>query len=177
VRYVKTEQGQQVIKARTLPLPPRQRTLLLLCDGVRTVEDILATTAGMASSAADVDELLQRGLIEAAQPQHAPGATPQVRAADVPSSQPATQAAKGDEASTPAASDAEHFREAYQLATQLTSQLGLKGFRLQLAVESAMTLAQLQALLPRLSDALISAHGPKKGPLKVAQLQNALRGP
>lgn len=170
MRYAKTEQGQQVIKARSVALSPKQRTMLLLCDGARTIDDILSTTAGMGSSAADVEELVQRGLIEARHADTASGA-----ATASPAREPPQAPATGDPGPL-TASEADRYREAYQLATQLTSQLGLKGFRLQLSVESAMTLEALNALLPRLSEALVSAHGPKPGAEKLAQLKRALRG-
>lgn len=180
MRYAKTAQGQEVIKARSMALSAKQRTMLLLCDGARSIDDILSTTSGMGSSAADVDELVQRGLIEPRDGAPSSPAMPASPATLVPSPPSATpdaaEAPSPADVAPSASSDADRYREAYQLATQLTSQLGFKGFRLQLAVESAMTLVALNALLPRLSEALVSAHGPKQGAEQVAQLKRALRG-
>lgn len=184
MRYAKTEQGQQVIKARSEPLSPRQRTLLLLCDGARPIGEIQATVG---TSQADVDELLARGLIRPLEPGAANGAAPTKAAAQprpaggspAPAnagSAPASPASASPASGSPAAeqSEADRYREAYPLATQFTSELGLKGFRLQLALESAMTLQDLSALLPRLSEALKSAHGAAKAAEKLAQLRRAL---
>lgn len=172
MKYAKTEEGQQVIRTRSQPLSPRQRTLLLLCDGTRAMAEILETTRGMGTQPADVDTLVSLGLIAPAVP-----ASPTSSSA-APSAAPAagTQAPDAQTGEAPPAGDkAQRYRESYQLATQLTSGLGLRGFRLQLAVESAMTLEDLDKLLPRLSEALLSTHGPKLGREKVAALQQALR--
>lgn len=161
MKFAKTAEGQQIIKTRSQPLSPRQRTVLLLCDGTRPMAEILETTRGMGTQPADVDALLSMGLI-------CPTSAPAVAAAPAsPNTHPGEM--------PPVADKAQRYREGYQLATQLTSELGLKGFRLQLAVESAMTLEDLDKLLPRLSEALLSAHGPKVGREKVARIQHALR--
>lgn len=169
MRYAKTEQGHQVIKVRSVSLSPRQRTMLLLCDGLRPIGDILATVG--TSSQADVDALLAQGLIRAVAPDPAPANTAPPPRPPAPSPAPTS----AERTAQPAAhTEAESYREAYQLATQFTSELGLKGFRLQLALESAMTLQDLNALLPRLSDAMKSAHGAPKAADKLAQLRRAL---
>lgn len=170
MKYAKTEEGQQVIRTRSQPLSPRQRTLLLLCDGTRAMAEILETTRGMGTQPADVDTLVSLGLIVPASPT-APSATTAAgtRAPDMQA--PDTQTGEAP----PVGDKAQRYRESYQLATQLTSGLGLKGFRLQLAVESAMTLEDLDKLLPRLSEALLSTHGPKLGREKIAALQQTLR--
>lgn len=45
------------------------------------------------------------------------------------------------------------YQQAYPLAVSITGGLGLKGFRLNLAVEAAMGYVQLVALAPRIRDA------------------------
>lgn len=37
---VKTEAGQQVLKDRSVPLSPRQRTAFILFDGKRSVDEV-----------------------------------------------------------------------------------------------------------------------------------------
>src|SRR5262245_36257550 len=64
MKYIKTTLGQDVMKSRSVPLGPRQRTMLLLCDGQRDEREVLATTHGMGSSPADIEELAKLGLIE-----------------------------------------------------------------------------------------------------------------
>jgi hypothetical protein len=52
------------------------------------------------------------------------------------------------------------------MATELTSSLGLRGFRLNLAVEAANSLQQLRALAPKIREAL--------GSDKVSQFEKTL---
>lgn len=46
------------------------------------------------------------------------------------------------------------YQKAYLLATQITAKLGLRGFRLNLAVESAQGFEGLVALLPKMRAAV-----------------------
>ncbi|MCW7537913.1 hypothetical protein OOT46_08630 [Aquabacterium sp. A7-Y] len=162
MRYAKTSLGAEVIKSRTIPLGPKQRTLLLLCDGQRSESELLSTTQGMGVSNADLQELLSLGLIEGVD----------VAARGVAS---AAAAPAPTEAVAPA-DPAVRYQEAYRLATQLTSELGLRGFRLQLSVESAMNLKDLQDLAPRLKEAVLAAHGPVKGGDKLREFIRILDG-
>src|SRR5260370_38974297 len=70
---------------------------------------------------------------------------------------PAAAASSTDSAGdAPAQSEpslAVRYRNAYPLAVAITANLGLKGFRLNLAVEAAMGYDQLVALAPRLREA------------------------
>jgi hypothetical protein len=167
MRYAKTALGQDVMKTRSIPLGPRRRTVLLLCDGQRDEREVLASTHGMGSGPGDLEELFKLGLIE---PVAAPSA-PAPEAADSP-----TQLAAVDLHIEPAPLDETmRFRLAYQEATQLTAGLGLRGFRLQLAVEQAMNLGALEAIASRLQEALVSAHGPQKGPVRMARFEELLR--
>jgi hypothetical protein len=60
---VKTEAGQQVMKDRSVPLTPRQRSAFILFDGKKTVDDVLKATAAMGVTSADVEHLLTLGLL------------------------------------------------------------------------------------------------------------------
>lgn len=146
----KTEAGVQVMKDRSVPLTPRQRGALILMDGKRTLEEVLAATASTGVTEEDVAHLLQIGLIVDAAP-------PRARA-----SAPASAVAG------PAEGDRERYLEAYRLASQLTAGLGLKGFRLNLAVEAAADFKDLVALAPRLREAV--------GEAKFAPLAALIRG-
>jgi hypothetical protein len=66
----------------------------------------------------------------------------------------------------PTQSAQEHYSRAYPIATRLTANLGLRGFRLNLAVEGAGNLAQLRELAPKIKEAV--------GPEKFKELQSAL---
>ena len=151
---VKTDVGQQVLKDRSVRLTPRQRSAFILFDGKRSVADVLA--AGMGVAQEDVDQLVDLGLLgrSAAAASEAGGAAvaevtaaPAVAAADVRSAQ-------------------QRYQDAYPVATRLTAGLGLRGFRLNLAVEAATTYEELAALAPKIKSAV--------GPEKAAPLEQAL---
>jgi hypothetical protein len=60
----------------------------------------------------------------------------------------------------------ERYAEAYPIATRLTASLGLRGFRLNLAVEGALNYEQLLEVAPKIRDAV--------GADKFAPLDSAL---
>lgn len=152
---VKTAAGQQVLKDRSVPLTPRQRAAFILFDGQRSLEEVLAATAGSGVTRSDIDRLLELGLI-AAVPARGQRPAPAAEA------MPAAAAAPG--AGTPQ----ERYAAAYPLAIALTSALGLRGFRLNLAVEAARSFEDLVAVAPRIRDAV--------GPERFAPLDEVLGG-
>lgn len=134
MKYTKTDRGQQAFRERTPALSARQRTAFILLDGVKTLDEVLATTG---CARADVEHLLASGYI----------------------------VATADSAATPEAAVAatertaqQRYAVAYPLATQLTASLGLRGFKLNLAVEAAAGYDDLLALLPRIQEAV--GHAP-----------------
>lgn len=145
MKYAKTEAGQQAFKQRSPLLSARQRSLFILFDGAKTLEQVLAATAGIGVTPADADHLLAQGFLAAAVP-----------AAAAP-------AADGLAARTPQ----QRYTDAYPVATRLTASLGLRGFRLNLAVEAAQGHEDLLALLPRIQEAL--------GPQACLELERALK--
>ncbi len=132
--YVKTLAGQQAFTTRAPALTSRLRIAYLMVDGVRHRTDVLTATAGMGVSIDDLDRLVALGFIEASAVPVA--AEPPQRAEFSLEQQSAI------------------FLAASRQATALTASLGLRGFRLNLAVESAQNLTALEALLPQLTEAL-----------------------
>lgn len=63
--YKKTDKGLAVIQQRTPGLLPRQRTLLVLCDGKREHADLLQSTATLGCCEDDLLLLLAQDLVEA----------------------------------------------------------------------------------------------------------------
>lgn len=146
MKYSKTEAGQLAFKQRSPLLSARQRSAFILFDGAKTLEQVLTATAGLGVAQADVDHMLAHGLLAATEPQAAPpvaeavsARTPQVR-----------------------------YAEAWPIATRLTASLGLRGFKLNLAVEAASGYDDLLALLPKIQDVL--------GPKACQELEQALKG-
>jgi hypothetical protein len=130
----KTAAGHQVLKDRSAGLSPRQRAALILIDGQRTLEEVLAATSPGGVTRADIETLLAMGLV-----------------ADEPGdSYPMPLAPRA----APVAPERERYMHAYALATQLTAALGRKGSELNLAVEAAGSLEELQALAPRIRQAV-----------------------
>ena len=66
----------------------------------------------------------------------------------------------------PALDDQVHYARAYPIAVRLTSNLGLRGFRLNLSVESAGDLEKLKDLAPKIKEAV--------GVEKFRELEDAL---
>ena len=147
---VKTETGLQVMKDRSVALSPRQRSAFILFDGKRTLDNVLAATTAMGISRADVEQLLALGLL----------CDPSVRSGPpqqpfYPDTMPAALVELPEHSTRP---PQQRYADAYPIAIQLTSSMGLRGFRLNLAVEGAGSYEQLAALAPKIREAV----GPEK---------------
>ncbi|WP_293603484.1 hypothetical protein [Polaromonas sp. UBA4122] len=153
--YTKTALGQSVLHDRSLGLTPRQRAAFIMFDGKRRVEEVVKGTAGLGVTAEDVNHLLALGLLVAS------AAAPPAMLE--PQSVPAS--AQGV-AGAPSLNAQEHYLRAYPIATRLTANLGLRGFRLNLAVEAAGDVTKLQELAPKIKEAV--------GPEKFKELESAL---
>jgi hypothetical protein len=196
---VKTEAGQRVLKDRSVPLTPRQRSAFILCDGKRTMEEVLQAAMGVTRE--DIERLIELDLLGPVGGGKLPVARPvAAAAAPVPAPVPAAapvpapvvaaqapapvavspaipeQAVAADTAPTQAAaapepearSSQQRYKDAYPIATKLSGSLGLRGFRLNLAVEGTSSYEQLLDLFPKIQAAV--------GAEKAAPLERALKG-
>ncbi|TSD60911.1 hypothetical protein FFI97_011855 [Variovorax sp. KBS0712] len=147
---VKTEAGQQVLKDRSVPLTPRQRSAFIQFDGKRSIDDVLGSGLGIGRE--EVDQMVALGLLAplAGQP---PAVAPAVSTAPAPSA-PSGRSRQ------------QRYKDAYPIATQLTGSLGLMGFRLNLQVEGTTSYEDLLALAPKIRAAV--------GAEKAAALDKAL---
>ena len=150
--YTKTELGQSAMHSRAIPLTPRQRSAFIMFDGKRSLEEVLKVTAGLQVTAEDVQHMVGLGLLAAS----AVAATAAVA--------PPESARNAD--GSPTLSAQEHYSRAYPVAIRLTAGLGLRGFRLNLAVEAAADITKLQELAPKIKNAV--------GPEKFLELHRAL---
>lgn len=150
----KTDLGHQVIRDRSVPLTPRQRSALILVDGRRTMPELQAAMVVAGISPEDLQRLFELGLIE----DQEPAAT----AAKVAAAATAAAASRQHKLRTPQ----ERYSDAHPVATRLTAGLGLRGFRLNLAVEAAGSYEDLVALAPKIREAV--------GPERFAALDSAL---
>lgn len=165
--YVKTELGRTALHDRSLGLLPRQRSVFILFDGKRSADDALKATAALGVKPDDLAHLVALGLLAPleggnAEPVKA-AATPHMSIA--PSSQLHTELGL-DDTPPPLLSDQAHYSKAYLVAVKLTGALGLRGFRLNLAVESAGNLEALKDLAPKIKEVV--------GVDKFKELENAL---
>lgn len=125
----KTDAGQRMLRNRQGGLSQRQRAALILFDGQRSLEDVLAATSGGGVTRDDIWRLLELGLV----------------AEQGPDSQPFADSIPPER---------ERYLQAYRLATELVARLGPRWSSLHLAVEGAGSLDELQALGPRIETAL-----------------------
>ena len=162
---LKTAAGQQAFKERHGALSLRQRSAFLLFDGKRTLDQVLAATHSVGIGWDDVRSMIEAGLLELAdktsghRSAKVPAPVDRVEAHEV-----AEEVAVGVVGSERSAS--ERYQAGYLIATELTAALGLRGFRLHLAVEGATGLDSLVALAPKIREAV--------GADKYARLEQAL---
>lgn len=155
---VKTAKGLQVLKDRSVPLSQSQRSALIMFDGKRTVDAVLQATALSGLTRDDIGHLIDLGLLAGTDADAAPTSPMPASAA---SNVALTVPQSGER------SDRQRYQEAYLLATQITASLGLRGFRLNLAVESAGNYEDLLALSPRIKEAVgVEKFGPLAKALK-----------
>lgn len=145
MKLIKTETGQQAFKARSPLFSARQRTAFIMFDGQKTVEQVLAAAASLGLTAEDVEHMVGHGMLAPAAGEAAAPVNPE--AAQLQAAQAALTAFN-------ARSIQDRYTEAKPLATKLTAGLGLRGFRLNLAVEAAGGYDELLALLPKIQDAV-----------------------
>lgn len=164
--FMKTELGQSALQNRSLGLTQRQRTAFIMFDGKRDTPEVLKATAGMGVTAEDVSYLVAMGLL-APLPKGASPATTAVPAAATSPATPHAGAVLSHNADgLPTATAQARYSKAYPVATRLTAALGLRGFRLNLAVEAAGDLDKLKELAPKIREAV--------GPEKFLELEDAL---
>ncbi|MBT2335094.1 hypothetical protein J7E49_14400 [Variovorax paradoxus] len=164
---VKTEAGQQVLKDRSVPLSPRQRTAFILFDGKRSVDEVLAAGAGIARE--EIDQMVELGLLGPAAGSKAVVAPPKAPESPPPppvASKAPVAAKPAEAAPLSGRSKQQRYKDAYPIATQLTGALGLMGFRLNLQVEGTASYEDLVALAPKIRAAV--------GAEKAAALDRAL---
>ena len=157
------------MQARALVKERAQRNLLLVIDGIKTDEMLLANLTGITVD--DFAALQSLGLIApvAGAGSSRSGASPSARGAGTAPTPAATTATA---TATPDPSPLD-YGEFTQALTQLISkELGLRGFVLTLAVEKAGTIEELQAVAQR----TIAQIAERKGEAVAAAARRVLYG-
>ncbi len=135
MRLSKTDKGIAAMRDRSIPLTPRQRGAFVLCDARHPKERVLANAKLAGVTEMDIQYLIGLGLIEEV-------ADEQELAAQ--------EAAQNFKDRPPL----QRFREAYPVAVELSASLGLKGFRLNMAVEKATSYEDLCGVAPAVKAAV-----------------------
>lgn len=148
--WAKTDAGRTEMQTRALVKERSQRNLLLLIDGVKTEEMLLANVAGLKIE--DFRFLESQGLI-------AP-----VSGSSSSRSSSSSAEERGNAATQPMSLPAEdtvmdyaHFTAT--LTSLISSELGLRGFTLTLAVEKAGTVEELRAVADRVLEQIRERKG------------------
>ena len=129
------------MQSRQLVNDRAQRNLLLLIDGKRSADVLLQSVKGI--SAADFDALQALGLIAAAE------------ASVRPASQPLPAGVQSESNQEPL-----NYAEFTAVLTQLiSSELGLRGFPLTLAVDKASTTEELAVVATKVIDQIRNRKG------------------
>ncbi|AEI77238.1 hypothetical protein CNE_1c18980 [Cupriavidus necator N-1] len=175
--YRKTDAGQDEIRTRARKLDHKLRALLLMVNGERRGQELLAQVAGMGVAPEAMDALVAQGLVEAVpEPARPPAAVAQAPARAVtPAADtnmfsvyamrhaPATEVPEAPQPAETAAhspADIAAFESLYHFYTDVIGQhLGLRGYMLQVKVEKATDLPALLALREPLHAALLKAKG------------------
>ncbi|NOV26744.1 hypothetical protein E5S69_24905 [Cupriavidus necator] len=192
--YRKTEAGQDEIRSRARKLDHKLRALLLMVNGERREQALLAQVAGMGIGAEAMATLLRLGLVEAvAEPAQPSAAAPHEPARAAPPA-PDTNlfsvyamrhAPVPEVAAAPPPSAAEvhspaeiqAYQRLYHFYTDVIGQhLGLRGYMLQVKVEKASDLPALMALREPLHAALLKARGDITARAIIAQLDQVRDG-
>lgn len=186
--YAKTEAGQAAFRERSALFSVRQRAAFIMFDGVKPTEQVLAATVGLGTTLLDVEHMVTHGFLQEAAGSGAlaaAGVNPPRPVLSPVTATSAASSATSSEALTPTPTarpsapapgaappstrtPQERYSRAKPLATQLTASLGLRGFLLNLGVESASGYDELLALLPKIQSAL--------GEKKCAELERVLKG-
>jgi hypothetical protein len=145
--YMKTELGRQALRERSDAMPRKFHFPFLMCDGVRDHTDILLAEARTGLTQADIEQMARLGFIQPAPPKTLAETPPAQTLAQPTTSAVAPQA-------PPSKQQANVFYDASQMATALSAKLGLMGFKLNLAVQAAGSLSDLDKLVPQLEKAL-----------------------
>jgi len=161
VIWVKTDAGRAEMQTRALIKERARRNLLLLIDGTKTEEMLLANLAGI--SAEDFQELRKLDLI-----------APAAGAVTVgnPARATAFEATRPILPTPPEGKSLDYSEFTAALTKLISGQLGLRGFTLTLAVDKASTIEELREVAQR----VIEQIRERKGETAAAEARKTLYG-
>ena len=154
--YAKTELAKTALQDKSLGLTPRQRSSFIMFDGKRTVAEVMQLTLAIGVTADDLSRLVALGLLAPLES----GAMGRPQTLDTIASHPPQSGGVSATSAPPlaapgtAVSEQARYASCYPIAVRLTSNLGLRGFRLNLAVESSRDLEALKDLGFKIKEAV-----------------------
>lgn len=156
--YAKTPSGQAAMQVRSVDMSLRQRTAFIMFDGKRDSAEVLKATSVIGVTTADFEHFVTIGFLVPV--------GPEATTVKPPRHDIAAESSKHNEDAKISALSQSNYSTAYPIATRLTAGLGLRGFRLNLAVEASGSLEKLKELAPRIKEAV--------GADKFKELEDAL---
>ena len=151
--WIKTDAGRAEMQTRALVKERGQRTLLLLIDGSKSDDMLLASVAGIRPE--DFKALQELGLIVPAQGGSRSGSRSGAPTMPAPLTAPAAL----DAIPPVPAAEIDYASFTAALTQLISKELGLRGFTLTLAVEKAGTIPELQAVAQRTLDQIRDRKG------------------
>lgn len=170
--WAKTDAGRNEIRTRALVKERARRNLLLLIDGAKSEEMLLADLAGITVGDFRALEALKLIAPVAAPPSRTAGPPHAMDAAAPKAAASIASAPSASSASSPPAAPLDYGQFTAALTQLISSQLGLRGFVLTLAVEKAGTSQELQAVAQRALEQIRE----RKGEAAAAAAQRTLYG-
>lgn len=149
VAIKKTALGIQVMKDRSVSLTPQQRSALILVDGKRDPADIVRMTSAVGVTLKDVEALLAMELIEG--DTGSSGLIVDMQA--MPSVGALASDAGAVQSSPENSTEGIDFQTALNVAITMCSDLGFKGFSLNMALTGVDSIEKLQKLAPEIRQA------------------------
>lgn len=147
--WAKTEAGKVEVRVRSLVKERAQRNLLLLIDGVKTEEMLLANVAGLKPGGFDF--LASLNLITLAA-----GSSSPAGAATRPETLAPTKQAQATDTPAPTL---DYAQLGGALTELIADELGLRGFSLTLAVEKTRNVDELREVAERVLDQIRDRKG------------------
>jgi hypothetical protein len=143
VAVKKTALGIQVMKDRSVSLTPQQRSALILVDSKRDAADIVRMTAAVGVTLKDIEALIAMELVES--DTDIAGSVAPASPPDRASEYPEVALSMPLDTDNPTGID---FQIALNAAITLCSDLGFKGFSLNMALTGVDSLEKLQKMMP-----------------------------
>ena len=154
--FAKTELGVRELKERRLNLPLPLRSLLIMIDGQRTVEDVLAKTRALGLDERAIEKLAVDGLI-------------------APKFATRTEAANDTTEPQRTEDEVQRYLQAQQrMSDAINDFLGFRGYGLMMRLQKAGNLRDLHELLRDLAAALVKRVGVESATPIISEIESLI---